>query len=123
MQIGMFNSVNAAGFPSDWTSETVLVIFGGGTLDLTERRPAPGATLTIAGAFGGVKIIVPAGTRLAVGGLTLFGGRDVRVRPGEGPDLSIRAFWLFGDVSVVEGRPGRPGTEPAAGEAEGTPFP
>lgn len=114
MQLAVFNSTNEGGLAPGWRKEVVLVLCGGATLDLTKRLPGPDATLTAIGAFGGAKIVVPAGTRLAVDGLSLFGGRSVAVRPGDGPSLRIHAFWLFGGVRIVEGAPVPAATAPPA---------
>ena len=37
--------------------------------------------------FGGIKVIVPSGSRVTASGLSLFGGRRVKVRQGDGPAL------------------------------------
>ncbi len=105
MQLAVFGSTDATGFPGGWTSERAFVLFGSAKLDLTARPPAPDAALTVCAIFGEVKIIVPAGSRLALDGFSLFGSRTVKVQPGDGPDLRIRAFALFGGVTVKEGAP------------------
>ncbi len=105
MQLAVFGSTDATGFPSGWTSETAFVLFGSAKLDLTTRPPAPDAALTACAIFGEVKIIVPAGSRLALDGFSLFGSGSVKAQRGNGPDLRIRAFSLFGGVTVKEGAP------------------
>jgi hypothetical protein len=101
MHLTIFGS-DAAGFTPRWTNETVVVLFGSARVDLTERPPADGATLGVYALFGGVKVIVPAGSRVTASGLGLFGGRRVNVRPGDGPALHVRAAAVFGSVDVVE---------------------
>ena len=40
-------------------------------------------------------------------GLSLFGGREVKVPPGDGPTIRIRAFAILGGVTI------RPSEAPA----------
>ncbi len=105
MQLAVFGSTDATGFPAGWTSESAFVLFGSAKLDLTARPPAPDAALTACAIFGEVKIIAPAGSRVVLDGFCLFGSRTVKVQPGDGPDLRIRAFSLFGSVNVKDGAP------------------
>lgn len=123
MQIAIFGGTDESGFPPEWSDETVVALVGGVTLDLTKRRPAPDATLTLIGAIGGARIVVPVGVRLAVEGVSLLGGRSVRVRSGGGPNLRIRAFLLLGGLSVIEGAPEPGDTATASGAGERATFP
>ena len=124
MQVALFSSTDEGGLAPAWTNETVIVLFGGTKLDLTKRPPEPDATLTVVAVFGEAKVIVPAGSRLTVRGLSLFGARQVRVQPGTGPDLGLRAFTLFGSVDVTEAPGSRTGAEKRAEAGEkGQVFP
>ena len=51
-----------------------------------------------------------AGTSVALSGLSLLGGRDVKVPPGDGPVLRVRAFAILGGVTVkaAEAEPAGP---------------
>jgi hypothetical protein len=93
---------DATCFAPHWTSETVVVLFGSARVDVTERVPADGASLGVYALFGGIKVIVPSGSRVTASGLSLFGGRRVKVRQGDGPALHVRAAAVFGSVDVVE---------------------
>ena len=43
---------------------------------------------------------MPPDVRIALSGLSLFGGRDVKVPPGDGPTIRVRAFAIFGGVTI-----------------------
>jgi hypothetical protein len=101
MHLTIFSG-DAAYFAPNWKNETVIVLFGGARVDLTERPPANGATLSVYAVFGGAKVIVPAGSRVTTSGLSLFGGRRINVRHGDGPALHVRAAAIFGGVDVIE---------------------
>jgi hypothetical protein len=101
MHLTIFSG-DATCFAPHWTSETVIVLFGSARVDLTERPPADGASLGVYALFGGIKVIVPSGSRVTASGLSLFGGRRIKVRHGDGPALHVRAAAVFGSVDVVE---------------------
>jgi hypothetical protein len=83
-----------------WTKESAVAVFGGGELDLTAAPPGEGAVLTAVAVFGGIELVVPAGTRVSMSGFGLFGGRAIEVEPGDGPELRLRAVAVFGGVEV-----------------------
>jgi hypothetical protein len=87
--------------PTGWTKETIVALLGDARIDAT--APAgPGATLTFLGLAGDAVVRVPPGSRVTGGGLSVFGDRKVEVSPGEGPEIRIDAFSLFGDVEVSD---------------------
>jgi hypothetical protein len=45
---------------------------------------------------------VPPGSRVTGGGLSVFGDRKIEVSPGDGPEIRIDGFSLFGDVEVSD---------------------
>ena len=47
-------------------------------------------------------IVVPPGSRVTGGGLSIFGDRKIEVAPGEGPEIRIDGYCLFGDVKVSD---------------------
>lgn len=105
MHITLFGKSNASGFPIDWTQETVVSILGGVDLDLVKRPPAPGARLTVLHVLGGTDITIPNGRRLASGGLTILGRREIDVTPATGPDLTITVYNILGRVRITESGP------------------
>ena len=115
MHVTIFSG-DAARLAPGWASETVVVLFGSAVLDLTQAPPVDGATLGVYAVFGGVKVIVPAGSRVTTSGLSLFGGRRVRVKSGDGPALHVRAAAVFGGVDVVEAAQGGPPAKTATEE-------
>lgn len=124
VQIALFGmgNVNELGLRPEWTSETVILLFGGATLDLTRRPPAPDARLTVVVLFGGVRLLVPAESRLTVGGFSLFGGRSVRAESGTGPDLRIDIFSAFGGAEIKEAPARTTTTRPPVVEDRTFPF-
>jgi hypothetical protein len=100
MNVAVFGGFGKAPFEPGWRRQTALALLGGGDLDLGAATPADDARLTAIAIFGGIDVRVPAGTQIALSGLSLFGGRDVKVPPGDGPTIRIRAFAVFGGVTI-----------------------
>lgn len=100
MNLAMFGGFGKAPPPPGWRRQTAVAVLGGGDLDLTRAAPADDARLTAVAFLGGIDIRVPQGTRVAMSGLSLAGGRDVKVEPGDGPTIRIRAVAVLGGVSV-----------------------
>jgi len=81
-------------------------IFGGSTIDLSESRLAPGASnLNILCIFGGSKIIVPAGWKLRIEAVSIFGGisdkrKQIVATDNESSELVITGITLFGGCDI-----------------------
>lgn len=103
MNLAMFGGFGKAPPPPGWRHETAVAVLGGGELDLTRAAPADDAQLTAFALLGGIDVLVPEGARVAMSGLSLFGGRDVKVEPGDGPTVRVRAVAVLGGVSVKAG--------------------
>jgi hypothetical protein len=103
MNVAIFGGLNRRPFPPGWTKETVVAILGGGDIDLSNSPPGPDARLTAVAVLGGVKILVPAGTRVSVSGFALLGGREVKVsQSGDGPDIKMSLWAFLGGVQVED---------------------
>ncbi len=90
-------------FQDGWRDEEVVSIFGSAKIDLTQAVPAADAALTGLTIFGGMTVIVPAGSRVQIGGMSLFGGREIHVTPGgNGPTIQMTLSSLFGGIKVRE---------------------
>ncbi len=100
MNVALFGGFGKTPLAPGWRRQTALALLGGGDLDLGAATPADDARLTAIAILGGIDVRVPPGTRIALSGLSLFGGRDVEVPPGDGPTIRIRAFAIFGGVTV-----------------------
>ncbi len=100
MNVALFGGFGKAPFAPGWKRETALALLGGGDLDLGAAMPADDAQLTAIAVFGGIDVRVLTGARIAMSGLSLFGGREVKVPPGDGPTIRIRAFAIFGGVTI-----------------------
>lgn len=102
MNLALFGGFGKRPFAPGWKEETVVAVFGGGEVDLVGAPPVDGARLTAVAVFGGIEIVVPAGSRVTLSGLSLFGGRDVKVSPGDGPEIRLRAVAVLGGIEVKE---------------------
>ena len=100
MNVALFGGFGKTPLAPGWRRETAIALLGGGDLDLAAAPPADGARLTAIAVVGGIDVRVPAGTRIVMSGLSLLGGRDVKVPPGEGPTIGVRAFAIFGGVTI-----------------------
>jgi hypothetical protein len=104
VNVAIFGGLGRRPFPPGWTRETVLALFGGGNLDLSQSAPGAGARLTALAILGGVNIALPPGTQVSTSGFSLFGGRDVRVsQRGDGPQVRLSLWAFFGAIKVTEG--------------------
>ncbi|SEW42264.1 Cell wall-active antibiotics response 4TMS YvqF [Austwickia chelonae] len=92
-----------------WTvaeQSTTLSIFGDCTFDMREASfSAAEVRVRTWQLFGDVKVIVPPGTDVHLGGSSIFGDLEDRRRTTPSPDsprVTVRAHSVFGDVDVIE---------------------
>jgi hypothetical protein len=115
MNLSLFGGLKQRPFPPGWTKETVVSILGSGDIDLSSSPPGTDARLTAVAILGGVKVILPPGTRVSVSGMGLLGGRDVNVsQVGEGPQVKMSLWAFLGSVEVKESEPTAPNDRPQA---------
>ena len=94
---------------------TAVAVMGGCDMDLRHAEiDGPEIVITAVAFWGGVKIIVPEGFDVEMGGFSFMGGRDLRLRkvpliPGS-PRIFIRGFAVMGGIDV-RSRPSRSGRE------------
>ena len=87
--------------PADWAKETVVAVLGDLRLDASAGA-GDGATVTCVGILSDVHVRVPRGSRVREGGFGLLGDRRIEVSPGDGPEIRINAFSLFGDLVATD---------------------
>ena len=87
--------------PSDWTSQTVVAIAAEARFDASAGS-APQAAVTFVGLAGDLVLRVPPGSRLQESGLSLLGDRKVAVTRGDGPDVAVKVYGLFVDVTITD---------------------
>jgi hypothetical protein len=87
--------------PAGWVNETVVALLGDARIDASGATGA-GARLTFIGLAGDAVVRVPPGSRVTGGGLSVFGDRKIEVTPGDGPEIRIDGYSLFGDVRVSD---------------------
>ena len=102
MNIAIFGGFGKRPLPPGWNKETAIAVFGGGEFDLSDAPPRDGARLIAVAVFGAIKVSVAPGTRVTMDGFSLFGGREAKVTPGEGPEVRVTAVALFGAVEIQE---------------------
>jgi hypothetical protein len=90
--------------PAGWTNETIVALLGDARIDATGTTET-GARMTFLGLAGDAIVIVPPGSRVTGGGLSVFGDRKIEVTPGNGPEVRIDGYSLFGDVKVCDRPP------------------
>lgn len=95
-------NVTEDAIPVDWTDEQIVALLGDVKLDLRSRPPGERATLRVFHVAGDVQLHVPAGMHVTTSGGSLFGDQRVDVEAGEGPEVDVRAWSVFGDVTVTE---------------------
>jgi hypothetical protein len=96
----LLGDVTEGVLPVGWTDEQIVVLIGDVRLDLRNRPPGEGAILRVFHLVGDVRLRVSPGTRVTTSGTTLLGDQRVDVEPGEGPEIEVRAWGLFGDLKV-----------------------
>ena len=86
----------------DWSRETAVGLLGDSEIDASGGAN-PGAVLTMVSLVGDGRVRVPTGIRVTLKGFNVLGDRRLRVTPGDGPDVTIRMYGLFGDLEVTDG--------------------
>ncbi len=100
MQVAVFGNQRATVAP-DWTEETAVALAGDVLIDAS-RGIGSSARLTFIGIAGDLVIRVPTGCRVRTDGFLLFGDDVIDVAQGDGPEVTISSYTLFGDVRVTD---------------------
>jgi hypothetical protein len=67
--------------------------------------------MTVVAVLGGVRVVLPEGSRLNVSGFGFLGGRNVDVHSKEdGPRIRLRAIAVLGGIDVSEAQRASEGT-------------
>lgn len=80
-------------------------LMGGAVLDLRRDDLPPHVAVRAVAVMGGVEVLVPKGVTVHLSGMSLMGGRDVKVdppRPGA-PVVEVQGYALMGGVQVWHG--------------------
>jgi hypothetical protein len=107
VNIAIFGGFEKRPFGTGWSKETLVAVLGGGEVDLTASPPEGEGKLRAVAFLGGIEILVPPGTEVSLSGLSLFGGRSVKVSEGGGPKIKLNAIAIFGGIEVKERAPGQ----------------
>jgi hypothetical protein len=100
MQLAVFGDQRMT-LPPDWTTATAVALLGDIQVDASAGLGS-GARLTFLGVAGDLEVRVPAGCRVRTDGVVLFGDPVVDMVQGDGPEVTITSFALFGDVRVTD---------------------
>ena len=90
-----------ATLPAGWTKKTIVSVLGDTQIDASAGA-GTGATVTFIALAGEAVIRVPPGSRISDGGFSLFGDREIEVSPGDGPEIRVNSYSLFGDLVVSD---------------------
>ena len=103
--VGVFGDSTESGSSRTGTKTHALAVFGDSTLDMRQAiTSGDEITVRAVAGFGDVRVMVPAGSRVEISGLALFGSKcsDVIGDPAAGgPVVRVKAWALFGDVKVA----------------------
>jgi hypothetical protein len=100
VQLAVLGDVRATVLPS-WTEETAVSLLGDVHIDASAGIGS-GARLTFIGLAGDLLVQVPRGCQVRTGGFVLFGDPMVDVVQGDGPEVTISSYSLFGDVRITD---------------------
>ncbi len=108
--VAIYDGTEMASVAQRFRRGRLLAWFGGAVLDLRGATLDPaGATIDARAAWGGVTLIVPEGWRVSMHSRAIFGGGGSLVNddglPADAPELDVRAFSIYGGVSVLPRRP------------------
>jgi hypothetical protein len=90
-----------ATLPAGWTTETIVSVLADAQIDASAGA-VTGAKVTFVALAGEAVIRVPPGSRITSRGLSVLGDRKIDVTPGDGPEISVDAYTLFGDLRVTD---------------------
>jgi Cell wall-active antibiotics response 4TMS YvqF len=103
--VSIFGDITRTGSWPPHRSTSPFALFGDIDLDLRQAAMPQGEVMINAIApFGNIDVVVPAGTKVDIGGFTVFGSKKVNVADGggDGPAAAVRVrgFTLFGHLKV-----------------------
>ena len=115
--VGIFDQAQLVSRAERFRGGRVVAWFGAAQLDLRGATLDPaGASLVARSAWGGIDITVPEGWRVEMHGLAVFGATpDMTAVEGladDAPVLEVRAFAVFGAVTVTARPADQPNAEP-----------
>ncbi len=103
--VGVFGDSTQAGRWRPGSTTRAVAVFGDSTLDMRQAvTPGDEVKIRAVAGFGDVTVMVPAGSRVEISGLALFGSKriDIVGEPAAGgPVVKVKAWALFGDVKVA----------------------
>ncbi len=103
--VGVFGDSIESGQWEPGEKIRAIAVFGDSTLDMRQAiTSGDEITVRAVAGFGDVRVMVPAGSRVEISGLALFGSKHSEVigdPTAGGPVVKVKARALFGDVKVA----------------------
>ena len=102
-ETAVFCSLNRVIKSDRFSGGTMTIVFGGGTIDLSQVTPATSEiTLDFTTVFGGIKLIVPQNWNVMCKGTSVFGGYDNHIEKSEGTvTLILKGVTVFGGIEIL----------------------
>lgn len=105
-EIAFFSGVRSVNTSSNFRGGSLVAIFGGASLDLTNAVLSnQGTRIDATVAFGGIDVYVPENCKVIIKGIPIFGGwsnktNQKNINNGLGPVIEINCFAAFGGIDV-----------------------
>ncbi len=99
----VFSALNKTIKSENFKGGKVVMVFGGGTIDLSEAKSIEkNINIEVVAIFAGGKIIIPKDWKINLRGASIFGGYSNKTENGAGDTtLNIEGISLFGGIEII----------------------
>jgi predicted membrane protein len=98
----IFSPIDKAINSENFRGGKVVVVFGGGELDLRGAKPAgENVDMEVVAVFGGLKIMIPENWKVSSKGTAIFGGYDNHTSGSGIITLNLKGAAIFGGVEIT----------------------
>jgi predicted membrane protein len=101
-EVAVFSALNKSFTTQSFKGGKIVVVFGGGTIDLTQAKAEGEVHLDVSSVFGGIEIIVPKEWKVTSTANAFIGDVDIhQAHGGEGATtLVLHGDAVFGGIEV-----------------------